>query len=126
MNMTNKLIDGTKRAKLEKQMKIMMLSGLFLVAGTVMMNARGGYSQETLEPQQDRVSITGTVVDETGEPVIGANVMEKGTSNGTVTDMDGNFSLSVAGNATLQVSYVGFITQDVDVSSGVVVGAISC
>jgi TonB-linked SusC/RagA family outer membrane protein len=117
MNMTNKLIDGTKRAKLEKRMKIMMLSGLFLVAGTVMVNARGGDSQKTLEPQQDRVSITGTVVDQTGEPVIGANVMEKGTSNGTVTDMDGNFSLSVAANATLQVSYIGFVTQDVGISS---------
>ncbi|MDR1525984.1 MAG: beta-galactosidase [Tannerella sp.] len=51
--MKRKLIESMKNAKLEKQMRIMMLSGLFLIAGTVMMNARGGDSQKTLEPQQD-------------------------------------------------------------------------
>ena len=47
------------------------------------------------------------------EPIIGASVVEKGTSNGTVTDMDGRFQLSVKGKATLVVSYIGFTTQEV-------------
>jgi TonB-linked SusC/RagA family outer membrane protein len=59
--------------------------------------------------------ITGTVTDGKGEPVIGANVMEKGTTNGIITDIDGNFSLNVAANAVLQVSYIGYITQEIAV-----------
>jgi hypothetical protein len=61
--------------------------------------------------------ISGTVVDVNDEPIIGVNVVEKGTANGTVTDTDGNFSLSVKENATLQVSYVGYITQEISVLS---------
>ncbi|MDR0538754.1 MAG: TonB-dependent receptor [Tannerellaceae bacterium] len=61
---------------------------------------------------QHRVS--GTVTDASGEAVIGANIVEKGVSgNGTITDMDGNFSLSVKPGATLSVSFIGFATQDV-------------
>lgn len=61
--------------------------------------------------------ITGTVIDAAGEPVIGANVIEKGNaSNGTVTDADGNFSLMVADNAVLQISFIGYITQEISVS----------
>jgi hypothetical protein len=59
--------------------------------------------------------ISGTVIDVNNEPVIGVNVVEKGTTNGIVTDMDGNFSLSVRESATLQVSYVGYITQEISV-----------
>jgi hypothetical protein len=60
--------------------------------------------------------ITGTVVDQAGEPVIGANVIEKGAvANGTVTDADGNFALEVADNAVLQVSYIGYITLEINV-----------
>lgn len=51
--------------------------------------------------------ITGVVYDEAGLPVIGANILEKGTTNGTITDMDGNFTLTVSDNATLLVSYIG-------------------
>ncbi|MGL4327187.1 MAG: secretin and TonB N-terminal domain-containing protein, partial [Tannerellaceae bacterium] len=56
---------------------------------------------------QQRKKITGTVVDATGEPVIGANVVEKGTTNGSITDLDGNFTLDVADKGILQVSYIG-------------------
>jgi hypothetical protein len=59
--------------------------------------------------------ISGTVIDVNDEPVIGVNVVEKGTTNGTVTDVDGNFSLSVREDATLQVSYIGYITQEISV-----------
>lgn len=61
-----------------------------------------------------QVTVKGTVIDPTGEPLIGASVVEKGKQNGTVTDVDGNFSIKVpSANATLTVSYVGYLTQDV-------------
>ena len=61
--------------------------------------------------------VTGSVVDESGEPVIGASIQIKGTGQGTVTDIDGNFNLTVpAGSNTLVVSYVGMRTQEVTVS----------
>jgi TonB-linked SusC/RagA family outer membrane protein len=62
---------------------------------------------------QQTKRITGTVQDISGEAIAGANVIEKGTANGIVTDADGNFSLNVADNAVLQVSYLGYITQEV-------------
>ena len=63
--------------------------------------------------------ITGTVLDATGMPVIGANVMVKGTTNGTITDMDGKFSLDVEEGATLVVSYIGFANQEIKVGNQV-------
>ena len=63
--------------------------------------------------QQKKKIVIGIVKDERGEPVIGANVIEKGTTNGTVTDMNGRYSLSVAGDAVLQISYIGYIPKDV-------------
>ena len=53
------------------------------------------------------------IVDATGEPIIGASVLEKGTTNGTITNMDGKFSLNVNQNAILIVSYVGYQTQEI-------------
>lgn len=64
-----------------------------------------------------QTQVRGTVVDEAGEPVIGATVQIKGTSQGTVTDYDGNFNLSAPANGTLVVSYVGKITQEIHVST---------
>lgn len=61
--------------------------------------------------------VSGTITDEFGEPVIGANVVEKGTTNGTVTDIDGNFTLGVESGAVLQVSYLGYLTQDIVVGN---------
>ena len=61
---------------------------------------------------------SGTIVDNTGEPIIGATVMEKGTSNGTVTDIDGNFRLKTASGSTLVISYIGFATQELPAQAG--------
>ena len=61
---------------------------------------------------------TGTVVDGTGEPIIGASVLEKGTTNGTITDFDGNFSLNVQPGAVLVVSYIGYVTEEVEAKPG--------
>lgn len=68
-------------------------------------------------PQQDTRQITGTVVDAVGVPVIGANVMVKGTTNGTITDIDGKFMLEVAKDAILQVSYIGYTNQEIPVGN---------
>ena len=68
----------------------------------------------SLSVSAQNVTVKGTVKDKTGETVIGASVVEKGnTGNGTITDIDGNFSLSVPANATIVISYVGMTTQEV-------------
>ncbi|WP_298238585.1 SusC/RagA family TonB-linked outer membrane protein [uncultured Algibacter sp.] len=61
-------------------------------------------------------TITGGIKDESGVPLIGANVLVKGTSTGTVTDFDGNFSLTADTNATLMISYVGYVSQEVSLN----------
>lgn len=61
-------------------------------------------------------AISGKVVDSKGESIIGANVMEKGTTNGTITDFDGKFSLNVSAKAILQVSYIGYKSQEIPIS----------
>ncbi|MDE6823880.1 MAG: TonB-dependent receptor [Duncaniella sp.] len=71
----------------------------------------------TLAATAQTKSVTGTVTDEAGEPVIGANVAVKDTKMGTVTDFDGNFALSnLADNAVLVISYVGYVTEEVSVA----------
>ena len=60
-------------------------------------------------------TVKGTVNDETGEPIIGATVKVQGTNDATVTDFDGNFSVKASSNATLSISYVGYVTQEVKV-----------
>lgn len=74
-------------------------------------------SQESVSDQKPGQTIQGTVMDERGEPIIGANVLEKGTTNGAITNIDGIFSLSVAENAVVQVSYIGYISQEIRVGN---------
>lgn len=61
--------------------------------------------------------ITGTVIDGTGESVIGANVLEVGTANGVITDIDGNFTMQVQPHAKIQISFIGYITQTITVGN---------
>ena len=61
-------------------------------------------------------TINGSITDENGTPLPGANILEKGTSNGTLSDFDGNFSIQVPSDAVLVVSYLGYITQEIDVN----------
>ena len=74
-------------------------------------------SETTESVLQEKKMVNGVVVDATGMPVIGANVMEKGTTNGTITDMDGKFSLEVDKNAILVVSYIGYANQEIKVGN---------
>lgn len=78
-----------------------LLVGLFLSAGV--------YAQQ--------ISVKGTVKDQTGEPVIGANVLVKGTTNGVITDVDGKFALQTAEKDVLEISFLGYKTQEVKASS---------
>jgi TonB-linked SusC/RagA family outer membrane protein len=87
---------------------------------TIRENNQVALTPERVAQQQvtnNRKVVTGSVVDRNNEPIIGANVMEKGTSNGTITNIDGDFTLSVAGNATLVVSYIGYITSETAVGN---------
>ena len=93
----------------------MKLSAFLFIAGLFQINANT-YTLTTEIDQQFQVS--GTVTDGQGVPLGGANVMEKGTANGVITDFDGNFSLNVSNaNATLVFSYIGFGTKEVAVAS---------
>ncbi len=67
--------------------------------------------------QQAKRQITGTVKDERGEAIIGANIIEKGMNNGVITDIDGQFIISVGNDAVLQVSYIGYLTQEITVGT---------
>lgn len=69
-----------------------------------------------VEVIQQQKTVTGQVVDSKGETIIGANVMEKGTTNGTITDFDGKFKLTVSSKSSLLISYIGYKTQEVPVS----------
>lgn len=72
------------------------------------MYAEAGNTEAAVIAAQQTRTVSGQVVDSNGESIIGANVMEKGTTNGTITDFDGKFSLKVAPNATLVISYIGY------------------
>ena len=101
--------------------KQILATGLILLTSTGAVNANNpasvhedaGVNSGIL--QQAKVTIKGVVSDEMGT-VIGANVTEKGTTNGTVTDIDGAFTLSVASDATLVISFIGYRTQEIPVS----------
>ena len=75
--------------------------------------------------QTDNITVKGKIVDENGEPLPGASVIEKGTTNGTITDIDGNFSLSVPSDATLIISFIGFVNEEVSVGGKVEFGNIT-
>ena len=92
----------------------LMMGALALLGLGYSSNASAAESVQDV--QQAKKTITGTVVDAMG-PVIGASVVEKGTSNGVVTDFDGNFTLSVNPGATIVVSYIGFETQEIRVGN---------
>ena len=91
---------------------------LFSVFGAFL-NGINTASAETfkgnLEIQQAQKQISGIVVDEAGAPIIGANIIEKGTTNGAITDLEGRFTLNVSDNATLIISYIGYTSIEIRV-----------
>lgn len=102
---------------------LLLLRHLFM--GAVILSGSIAYVNAEILPKQGMTTIpvvtdsriTGTVVDQNGESVIGANVSVKGTTNGTITDMDGKFSLTVPDGAVLLVSYIGYLSQEIPVAN---------
>ena len=99
--------------------KIICLSFLFSVP--VQVWAESFEDTPALNVVQQQKSVKGTVVDATGEPVIGANIKAQGTDTGTITDLDGNFSLVIPASAKLEISFIGYVTQVVAVPANGVV-----
>lgn len=92
------------------------LAVALLGAGPVLYgNAAGVSRHESAGIHQQVKKITGVIKDATGEPVIGANVVVKGTTNGTMSDIDGKFELQVPAGAILQISYIGYVAQEIPV-----------
>ncbi len=85
-----------------------LLKSLFMLLGLIAFSA-ASYAQN---------QVGGKVIDEAGMGLPGVNVVEKGTTNGTITDMDGNFSVTVGNNATLVFSYIGFESQELPSANG--------
>ncbi len=99
---------------------------LFVATGMLLCLDTNAFATDSLPPvnnqinyeaQQDKRQVTGIVKDSNGDPIIGANVVEKNASgtNGTITDMEGRFSLNVSDDAVLTISYIGFQSQNVSV-----------
>lgn len=101
---------------MEIKSKVTRFAGLLCIAGAlqgipVIYSANPGGIISVA--RQGTYHLTGTIVDGYGEPVIRANVVEKGTTNGAVTDIDGKFSLEVAPDAVLTISFIGYISKEI-------------
>ncbi len=101
-----------KTKKSNHSLCLAFMLGAALTAFPVTASASGTMLPTVMQDNQ----VTGTVVDKTGEPIIGATVKVKGQSTGTITDIDGRFSLNVPHGSTLQISYLGCKTQEIKVS----------
>ncbi len=99
-----------------KALAALLLCSSFITGCPLAVMAEG--NETNLEVVQQQIKVSGVVKDAMGEPVIGASIQEKGTSNGIITDINGNFSLSVNQGATLVISYIGFKTQEIPVVAG--------
>ncbi len=98
--------------------RLCVVGGLTITLATSAVSATAASSETEVQNAQvvnQTKKITGKVVDESGEPLIGVSVQVKGTTVGAVTDLDGNFTVSAASNAVLTVSYIGYTTQNVKV-----------
>ena len=112
VNVNRKVSVQVENSSLEEVLKNLLGDDVsFKIQGSYIVLSPAG----TPAPQQAKHTVTGVVTDALG-PVAGANIVEKGTTNGTITDMDGNFTLDVASNATLVISYIGYKEQEIAVN----------
>jgi TonB-linked SusC/RagA family outer membrane protein len=123
VNVNRKVSVNLNRASLEKTLDNLFkgtdvkysIDGTYILLSTKDVITKSPSSFTTIV--QQKRTVTGKVVDEKGEPIIGANVVEKGTTNGIITDVDGNFSIAVNNsNAILLVSYIGYTKQEVSIN----------
>ena len=111
-----------KEPNFRNSMKISsLLLATAFTAFAVPANATGlgtdGNDNMSIQETQQTKTVTGTVIDAAGIPVIGANVLVKGTTNGTITDIDGNFTLEVSSGDVLEISYIGYVSQEFPVGN---------
>lgn len=95
------------------------LTALLLCMGVSLISPANiyGKGEMAMSVMQQSQKITGKVADSKGEPIIGATIKVVGTGTGTITDLDGNFSLGMAPKGVLEISYVGYLSQKVTVNS---------
>lgn len=104
-----------KRSKLSKLLLFLLIASGHNVALYATESAISVSNGSLSSSSVAKVTTTGQVVDAKGEPLIGVSILEVGTTNGTITDIDGNFTLSVNEGATLEISYIGYKTQTLPV-----------
>lgn len=103
---------------LQRTFRVMKFSSLFLLCAATGLNAEAYTPETAIENVVQQVkTVKGTVVDAAGEPVIGANVKVKGTTTGTITDVNGEFSLEVSSGSTLEISFIGYETYELQVGN---------
>lgn len=112
-------LDVNKQVVLnQKNQDVLQILSDLLKGTNCVYQVNDNYIVITLKDDEKVKKIKGTIKDSVGEPIIGANVILKGDATvGSITDIDGNFDLSVPSNATLQVSYIGYNTQDVPIGN---------
>ena len=119
VNEKKQITQDFEDASLEEVLSVILDSGLtYSVQGKMIIISKKAAGTVSPVAQQKKIELKGFVKDENGEPIVGANVVEKGTSNGTITDMDGNFLLSVSEGSQLRISYIGYLDQNVTVGKG--------
>ena len=121
---TNEIdVDKKATVKVKSQPVSQLLNGLLAKSG-ITYQMEGTHiilSEKKVEEHQalpDKIKVTGTVKDVNGEVIIGASVVEENTTNGTITDISGNFVLTVSDNAVVKVSYIGYVAQEVKAVQG--------
>ena len=130
--MNNALLKDNLAAKAVDSQTRKVFSRSGLIAGLCLSSLVSSYAipngvdatkakNESVMITQQAKKVSGVVTDNAGGPIPGANVVQKGTTNGTVTDMDGKYTLDVPNNATLVISFIGYTTKEVKVGSQPVV-----
>lgn len=117
MNRENHVLQWKKNRKWKIGLSLMSLVMLSSVTGINNIHADNLVHSEAINEHQQTKTVSGVVVDTNGEAIIGASVKEKGTTNGTITGIDGDFTLNVSTGAFLEISYLGYITQTVNIAN---------
>jgi len=116
VDLSHKVSMNTSNASVAEVLKIMFRNSdvIYAMQGNNILLMKSNMLERQ---QQAGKEITGKVTDANGEVVIGANVVEKGTTNGTITGVDGNYILNISPSSVLQISYIGYITKEVAVGN---------
>ena len=107
---------GQRYPSLKKLLCTVPLMAGALLTNTFVAQAAELESESIASIQQQTITVSGVVMGSDGEPLMGVNVVEKGTTNGTITDLDGKYTLNVGPNAVLQFSYIGYVSSDIAVN----------